>query len=234
MLLCTCIKYNTDHSFITPDPLESSRIKLDVRRCAHCARNCATVALLFNSAYVKQRKRLTSGKQAQLTGGNAGWWRLPDRVVQRHVQRHMHQLTEHEAGKGGKGAASGSASCARGSRSRHALARARAPVIRQAVREHQLSSGRMRFRQHHRPRRAARQRASCASPTRPSSAPTASVRASWRFGQRISYSDQYTRAQLAEALQLSVGTLGRYLRLYRTYQRGACRRRGSSGPTTSG
>lgn len=47
-----------------------------------------------------------------------------------------------------------------------------------------------------------------------------SVRASWRFGQRIdSYSDQYTRAQLAEALQLSVGTLGRYLRLYRTYQR---------------
>ena len=37
-------------------------------------------------------------------------------------------------------------------------------------------------------------------------------------GSGSGYSDQYTRAQLAEALQLSVGTLGRYLRLYRTYQ----------------
>ena len=47
-----------------------------------------------------------------------------------------------------------------------------------------------------------------------------SVRASWRFGQRLdSYSDQYTRAQLADAVNLSTGTVQRYLRLYRTYQR---------------
>lgn len=47
-----------------------------------------------------------------------------------------------------------------------------------------------------------------------------SVRQSWRFGQRLdSYSDQYTRAQLADAVNLSVGTVQKYLRLYRTYQR---------------
>jgi hypothetical protein len=47
-----------------------------------------------------------------------------------------------------------------------------------------------------------------------------SVRASWRFGQRLdSYSDQYSRAQLADAVQLSVSTIQRYLRLYRAYQR---------------
>jgi len=47
-----------------------------------------------------------------------------------------------------------------------------------------------------------------------------SVRAAWRFGQMIdSTSDRYTRADLADALDLSVGTLGRYLRLYHAYQR---------------
>ena len=47
-----------------------------------------------------------------------------------------------------------------------------------------------------------------------------SVRSSWRFGQAIdSTSDRYTRAQLAEAVELSVGTLGRYLRLYHAFQR---------------
>lgn len=47
-----------------------------------------------------------------------------------------------------------------------------------------------------------------------------SVRASWRFGQRLdSYTDQYTRAQLAVAVNLSTGTVQRYLRLYRAYQR---------------
>jgi hypothetical protein len=47
-----------------------------------------------------------------------------------------------------------------------------------------------------------------------------SVRASWRFGQRLdSYSDDYTRAELAIAVGLSVSTVQKYLRLYRAYQR---------------
>jgi len=47
-----------------------------------------------------------------------------------------------------------------------------------------------------------------------------SVRAGWRFGQMVdSTSDRYTRLEMANALHLSVGTLGRYLRLYHAYQR---------------
>jgi len=47
-----------------------------------------------------------------------------------------------------------------------------------------------------------------------------SVQAGWRFGQMIdSTTDRYTRSDLAEALDLSVGTLGRYLRLYHSFQR---------------
>lgn len=47
-----------------------------------------------------------------------------------------------------------------------------------------------------------------------------SVRMAWRFGQTIdSFTDAYTMAQLAGAMRLSVGTLHRYARLYRAYQR---------------
>jgi hypothetical protein len=47
-----------------------------------------------------------------------------------------------------------------------------------------------------------------------------SVRMAWRFGQTIdSFTDAYTMAQLADAMELSVGTLNRYARLYRAYQR---------------
>lgn len=47
-----------------------------------------------------------------------------------------------------------------------------------------------------------------------------SVRAAWRFGQTIdSFSDAYTLAQLADAMELSASTLYRYARLYRAYQR---------------
>jgi hypothetical protein len=47
-----------------------------------------------------------------------------------------------------------------------------------------------------------------------------SVRAAWRFGQCIdSFLDAYTMGQLADALRLSKGTLGRYHRLYGAYQR---------------
>lgn len=47
-----------------------------------------------------------------------------------------------------------------------------------------------------------------------------SVRSAWRFGQCIdSFSDTYTKAQLAEAMDLSVGTLHRYHRLFAAYQR---------------
>lgn len=47
-----------------------------------------------------------------------------------------------------------------------------------------------------------------------------SVRSAWRFGQTIdSFSDAYTLAQLAEAMELSVGTLNRYRRLFAAYQR---------------
>lgn len=47
-----------------------------------------------------------------------------------------------------------------------------------------------------------------------------SVRAAWRFGQNIdSHSDAYTQLQLADAMELSVSTLARYLRLYRAYER---------------
>jgi hypothetical protein len=47
-----------------------------------------------------------------------------------------------------------------------------------------------------------------------------SVRAGWRFGQVLDgCSEAFTQRQLADALNLSTGTLGRYLRLYRAYQR---------------
>lgn len=47
-----------------------------------------------------------------------------------------------------------------------------------------------------------------------------SVRAAWRFGQALdSFSDAYTQIQLADAMNLSVSTLARYMRLYRSYQR---------------
>lgn len=47
-----------------------------------------------------------------------------------------------------------------------------------------------------------------------------SVRASWRFGQTIdSFSDAYTRIQIADAMQLSVSTIARYLRFFHAYQR---------------
>jgi transcriptional regulator with XRE-family HTH domain len=47
-----------------------------------------------------------------------------------------------------------------------------------------------------------------------------SVRAAWRFGQAIdSTSDAYTRQEIAEAMELSVSTIARYLRFYRAYQR---------------
>jgi hypothetical protein len=47
-----------------------------------------------------------------------------------------------------------------------------------------------------------------------------SVRAAWRFGQCIdSFSDDYYMYQLADAMNLSVGTLYRYTRLYHAYQR---------------
>jgi hypothetical protein len=47
-----------------------------------------------------------------------------------------------------------------------------------------------------------------------------SVRSAWRFGQCIdSFMDAYTKAQLADAMGLSVGTLGRYHRLFVAYQR---------------
>jgi hypothetical protein len=53
-----------------------------------------------------------------------------------------------------------------------------------------------------------------------------SVRAAWRFGQAIdSFTDDYTLAELADSMELSAGTLYRYARLYRAYQRPelACR-----------
>jgi transcriptional regulator with XRE-family HTH domain len=47
-----------------------------------------------------------------------------------------------------------------------------------------------------------------------------SVRAAWRFGQTLdSFSDSYRQTELADAMGLSVSTLQRYLRLYRSYQR---------------
>lgn len=47
-----------------------------------------------------------------------------------------------------------------------------------------------------------------------------SVRAAWRFGQTIdSFSDAYERAELADALGLSVSTIYRYSRFYHAYQR---------------
>jgi hypothetical protein len=47
-----------------------------------------------------------------------------------------------------------------------------------------------------------------------------SVQMAWRFGQNIdSHSDSYTLKQLAQALDLSPGTLSRYQRLYHAYQR---------------
>lgn len=47
-----------------------------------------------------------------------------------------------------------------------------------------------------------------------------SVRAAWRFGQCIdSFTDMYTQAQLADAMNLHVGTLYRYHRLFAAYQR---------------
>lgn len=47
-----------------------------------------------------------------------------------------------------------------------------------------------------------------------------SVRAAWRFGQTIdSLSDTYTRAQIADAIGISTGTVYRYVRLYAAYQR---------------
>jgi hypothetical protein len=47
-----------------------------------------------------------------------------------------------------------------------------------------------------------------------------SVRAAWRFGQAIdSCTDSYTLLQLAGALGVHPGTVSRYLRLYRAYQR---------------
>ena len=47
-----------------------------------------------------------------------------------------------------------------------------------------------------------------------------SVRAAWRFGQCLdSHMDRYTQRQLADALNLSVGTIKRYMKLYGAYQR---------------
>jgi len=47
-----------------------------------------------------------------------------------------------------------------------------------------------------------------------------SVRASWRFGQTLdSFSDAYTRKEIAGALRVSVSTVQRYLRFYHAYQR---------------
>jgi len=47
-----------------------------------------------------------------------------------------------------------------------------------------------------------------------------SVRAAWRFGQCVdSFTDAYTLIQLADAMDLSIGTLYRYRRLYAAYQR---------------
>jgi len=47
-----------------------------------------------------------------------------------------------------------------------------------------------------------------------------SVRASWRFGQCLdSFTDAYTVLDIANAMELSVSTIGRYLRFYRAYQR---------------
>jgi hypothetical protein len=47
-----------------------------------------------------------------------------------------------------------------------------------------------------------------------------SVRAAWRFGQTIdSLMDAYTKAELADSLGVSSGTLGRYHRLFGVYQR---------------
>ena len=47
-----------------------------------------------------------------------------------------------------------------------------------------------------------------------------SVRAAWRFGQCLdSLSDGYTRAEVADAMGLSVNTLYRYHRFYQAYQR---------------
>lgn len=49
---------------------------------------------------------------------------------------------------------------------------------------------------------------------------TDSVRSAWRFGQTCdSFSDAYTKKQLALTLSLSVSTIARYLRLYHAYQR---------------
>ena len=46
------------------------------------------------------------------------------------------------------------------------------------------------------------------------------MRAAWRFGQTIdSFTDDWTMGELAELLDLSSGTLYRYARLYRAYQR---------------
>lgn len=47
-----------------------------------------------------------------------------------------------------------------------------------------------------------------------------SVRAAWRFGQCVdSFTDSYYLYQLADAMNLSAGTLYRYRRLYAAYQR---------------
>jgi hypothetical protein len=47
-----------------------------------------------------------------------------------------------------------------------------------------------------------------------------SVRAAWRFGQTLdSFSDAYTQLQVADAMELSVSTIARYLKLHRAYQR---------------
>lgn len=47
-----------------------------------------------------------------------------------------------------------------------------------------------------------------------------SVRAAWRFGQCVdSFSEAYYMHELADSMDLSVGTLYRYRRLYLAYQR---------------
>jgi hypothetical protein len=47
-----------------------------------------------------------------------------------------------------------------------------------------------------------------------------SVRAAWRFGQCCdSFTDDWTIKEQAEALDLSAGTIQRYLRFYRAFQR---------------
>jgi len=47
-----------------------------------------------------------------------------------------------------------------------------------------------------------------------------SVRAAWRFGQCLdSFTDTYTRRQLADAMDVSVSTIMRYLKLHAAYQR---------------